>query len=163
MIPDRKIAKNFSLYEFFVSKQYPDLAIRQLAEIDNSGLTNLIYLADAEQRVRDKLNEVCSDKNDIKIINTSAVRFKALNDKVGGSPKTGDSRGSCHLYCEAVDFTLEEKKDRLQIAFEFIKDNILYSELVLYKDKSGHPLFIHFAKATWGKAQYSNDNEVRYG
>jgi hypothetical protein len=56
----------------------------------------------------------------------------------------------------AADFTIKYERDRvlLHYAYEFIKNLRPFSELILYQNKEGHPLFIHIAIPVQGRDKY---------
>lgn len=128
-----KLTANFSVDEFVVSKQFPELADAiQLTDEDRLKMYYLsrIFL----QPIRDIFGPV---------VITSGKRSIALNNAVGGSS------GSDHLYTPstpkcAVDFTTP--KAQLRDVYEHIKDTRhgSYGQLIYYINSN----FIHLSLPT---------------
>jgi hypothetical protein len=88
----------------------------------------------------------------VPIFSSSCFRDIPLNRRVEGEKK------SLHMLGLAMDFTTTDK-NKLTEAFEFIIDNLRFSELILYK-KSGIPNFLHIAASnTYKQIPYINTKE----
>jgi uncharacterized protein YcbK (DUF882 family) len=120
------MTKNFKLKEFFVSKEYPDMA-RWLYDNHEWYVRNNLYLLARfiMQEVRDYMGEP------IKIL--SGYRSEELNSLVGGSKR------SRHMDGLACDFTCSDLKK----AFDFIQ-TMDFGELILYEN------FIHVSLPKYG-------------
>lgn len=119
---ERKISKNFTLCEFVKTNT------GLLNNPDEVQIMNLRVLTAAIlQPLRSHLNE----KVDI----TSGFRSKEVNTAVNGS------EGSFHMSGMAADFKVKS----FEIAIEYIKEYLVYTELGIYKTKKGVIKFIHVA------------------
>lgn len=121
------MTKNFTLEEFFVSSDYPDIA-KALLESHEWYISNNLFLLARYimQELRDYMKEP--------IIILSGYRDKELNSLVGGS------RRSRHMDGLACDFTCSD----LEKAFNFIQHTLDFGELIIYKS------FIHVSLPKYG-------------
>lgn len=118
----RKISKNFTLCEFVKTNT------GLLNNPDEVQIVNLRVLTAAIlQPLRSLLNE--------KVVITSGFRSKEVNTAVNGS------EGSFHMSGMAADFKVES----FELAIEYIKEYLVYTELGVYKTKKGVIKFIHVA------------------
>lgn len=139
-----KLTTNFELHEFFVSEQYPEMAVSALSQVTGSPaypfiLQNLFLLCHTIlQPVRDFMGEP------VKIL--SGFRSYSLNSLIGGA------NSSYHLKGIAADFTFRDTA-KLVATYGFIKNELhgLYGELIYYPDQK----FIHVTLPTPDKADVS--------
>ena len=122
-----RLTKHFTLGEFLVSRDYPQLA----EQIRPSPVhVNCLYLLCAT------ILEPIRVKHGVPIIITSGLRSPELNRKVGGA------KNSLHLYGKAADFTVPELK-KLKGLYLEIEDGLqhAWSQLIYYRANG----FIHVA------------------
>jgi len=122
----------FRLWEVEASHTAKRLGIDNTAPKDV--VKNAEYLA---QHLLDKVREHFG----VPVYTSSWYRSPALNKKVKGSST------SLHLTGSAVDIDMDGRNSvsNRQI-FEYIKDNLLFTELILeHPDKNGNPAWVHVA------------------
>lgn len=72
---------------------------------------------------------------------TSGYRCKTLNQKVGGAIN------SEHLYGQAADFVMYDRKINLHDVFMYIRDNLEYNQLLFERNSKGviwiHVSYLH--------------------
>lgn len=135
-----QLTKNFTLNEFFVSKQYPNIAANLYRQMTKGGSHS-----QKSEKIIDSLFLLChfilqparhNAGMPMKIL--SGYRSKDLNVKIGGSSN------SRHMLGKAADFTVE-RKEKLPLIFEHIRSCLRghFGELILYRHKDGTPNFIH--------------------
>jgi len=129
-----KLTKHFDYEEFFVSREFPDIANKLKARAPETLITTIHLLCHfILQPVRDELM--------IPIVVTSGYRDKELNSKIGGS------ESSLHMRGIAADITIKDiyhdGKNELLRAYRFIRDKLIYGQLILYEDEAGNFINIH--------------------
>jgi hypothetical protein len=125
--------KNFKLKEFFVSSNFPDLATEsyeKASKIEKACLYLLAYLI--MQPVRSQFA--------VPIRILSGFRSIKLNNVLRRAGY-GTAKASLHSLGIACDFTVD-KKEILPVMFSYIKNELPYGELILYKI-DGKPDRIH--------------------
>jgi len=133
-----ELTKNFHSSEYFVSKQYPELAraINQIKYLDVIQL----HAESIMQPIRDHFS-----KYPMTII--SGVRSPRLNQEIGGS------NDSDHLYGCAADFT---SKNLYEMYLFCIYSKIPYRQIIYYPKQK----FVHISNNIPGKT-YKNDTLVK--
>ena len=136
-----QLSKNFTLEEL-TNTSYKDLLANNIYYAMNN-FDKVKELAKFSQEVRDFLG--------VPMTITSAIRYPALNTKVGGSPT------SQHQKIEAIDFI--PSKMTIQKAFDKIKNSKLkFGQLII--EKSGKKEWIHIS--TGSKRQILKYNNGKY-
>lgn len=121
-----QLSKNFTLEEL-TNTSYKDLLANNIYYAMNN-FDKVKELAKFAQEVRDLLG--------VPMTITSAIRYPALNTKVGGSPT------SQHQKIEAIDFI--PSKMTLQKAFDKIRNSKLkFGQLII--EKSGTKEWLHIS------------------
>ena len=121
-----KLTKNFTLEEL-TNTSYKDLLANNIYYAMNN-FDKVKELAKFSQEIRDFLG--------VPMTITSAIRYPALNTKVGGSPT------SQHQKIEAIDFV--PSKMTLQKAFDKIRNSKLkFGQLII--EKSGKKEWLHIS------------------
>lgn len=121
-----KLTKNFTLEEL-TNTSYKELLANNIYYAMNN-FEKVKELAKFSQEIRDFL--------DVPMTITSAIRYPALNTKVGGSPT------SQHQKIEAIDFI--PSGISLQKAFDQIRySNLKFGQLII--EKSGKKEWIHIS------------------
>ena len=150
-----KLSKNLWLSE--VTKS--NTAIRR--GIDNNPtelhIANLKYLAE-------KVFQPIREHFGCPIFVSSGYRSKALNEAIGGSQRSFHSHGM------ALDLDMDGKSQNISNAdiFNFIKDNLEYTELIWEFGNENKPDWVHVAIAKGreqeknAKIAYREDGKTKY-
>lgn len=133
-----QLSKNFTLEEL-TNTSYKDLLANNIYYAMNN-FDKVKELAKFSQEIRDFLG--------VPMTITSAIRYPALNTKVGGSPT------SQHQKIEAIDFV--PSKMTIQKAFDKIRNSKLkFGQLII--EKSGKKEWIHISTGSKRQIlQYTN-------
>ena len=125
-------SKYFRLWEVEASHTAKRLGIDNTAP--KEVVKNAEYLA---QQLLDKVREHFG----VPVYTSSWYRSPALNKKVKGSST------SLHITGAAVDIDMDGRGSNTnRQIFEYIKDNLLFTELILeHPDKAGNPAWVHVA------------------
>lgn len=138
---DKQISDNFNLKEFSESNTATILGIDNT--IPKKYYPNIEYLVyNILQPLRDFM------KSPIKI--TSGFRSEKLNNSLIGSSKTSD-----HRFGFAADIKTEDNKK----AFDWIKDNCYYDQLIWEKGDNSQPDWLHISVKP---DKYLNRNEILF-
>ena len=150
-----KLSKNLRLSEVIKS----NTAIRR--GIDNSPtslhIANLTYLAE-------KIFQPIREHFKCPIFVSSGYRSKALNEAIGGSQRSFHSHGM------ALDLDMDNKASKISNTdiFNFIKDNLEYTELIWEFGNEDKPDWVHVAIAKGreneknAKVAYREDGKAKY-
>lgn len=136
------ISRKFDYWEFFVSRDYPDLAKADYKkELDNNIFKDRFKLLalNCLQPVRDYV------ASEVKIL--SGYRGEELNKKVGGVSDSG------HRMAIAADFTCAYD---LETLFKWCMDKLCYRKIIYYPDL----YFIHVSMNHFDK-KYRHDAYVK--
>ena len=150
-----KLSKNLWLSEVIKS----NTATRR--GIDNSPtdlhIANLKYLAE-------KIFQPIREHFGCPIFVSSGYRSKALNEAIGGSQRSFHSHGM------ALDLDMDNKASKISNTdiFNFIKDNLEYTELIWEFGDEDKPDWVHVAIAKGreneknAKVAYREDGKAKY-
>ena len=150
-----KLSKNLWLSEVIKS----NTATRK--GIDNSPtdlhIANLKYLAE-------KIFQPIREHFGCPIFVSSGYRSKALNEAIGGSQRSFHSHGM------ALDLDMDNKASKISNTdiFNFIKDNLEYTELIWEFGDEDKPDWVHVAIAKGreneknAKVAYREDGKAKY-
>ena len=150
-----KLSKNLWLSEVIKS----NTATRK--GIDNSPtklhIANLEYLAK-------KIFQPIREHFECPIFVSSGYRSKALNEAIGGSQRSFHSHGM------ALDLDMDNKASKISNTdiFNFIKDNLEYTELIWEFGDEDKPDWVHVAIAKGreneknAKVAYREDGKAKY-
>ena len=150
-----KLSKNLWLSEVIKS----NTATRR--GIDNSPtdlhIANLKYLAE-------KIFQPIREHFGCPIFVSSGYRSKALNEAIGGSQRSFHSHGM------ALDLDMDNKASKISNTdiFNFIKDNLEYTELIWEFGDEDKPDWVHVAIAKGreneknAKVAYREDGKTKY-
>jgi len=139
-----KLTPNFSLKEFAVSNDHPDLAIYAKETL----FSDKVLINTTKLLCESILQPISYLINQLAMFILSGYRDDALNSAVGGSPK------SDHCFASAVDFTTKN----LRKLFELIVSlNLPYRQLIYYPDQN----FIHISINIPGRP-YKHEAFVKY-
>ena len=128
MLDNMKLTEHFHLYEFLVSKDYPELAVMLVP--------TLVHVNNLHLLCATILEPTRAEFGGVWIISTSGYRDDPLNIAVGGS------KHSLHLFGKADDWHPEELS-LIEPMFCFIRDKLPFAwiQLIWYRDRN----FIHTA------------------
>lgn len=154
-----KLSKNLSLSEVTKSQQAIKLGISN--EPTPEHLENLKLLAE-------KVFQPIREHFGVPIFISSGYRSEALNKAVKGS------KTSQHCKGEAIDIDMDGTSVSNADVFEFIQDNLEFSQLIAEFPKNGNPSWVHVgydknnlkkeilvAKKINGKTIYSKYNNEK--
>lgn len=97
-------------------------------------IKNIVYLYQ-------KVYEPLCEHFGVRLYFTNWFRSKALNSKIKGASPT-----SFHLTGGAVDIDMDGSKIKNIDIFNYIKNNLPFTELILeHPDKDGNPAWVHVA------------------
>ena len=150
-----KLSKNLWLSEVTISNSAIRRGIHNTP--DNLHIANLTYLAE-------KVFQPTREHFGCPIFVSSGYRSEALNEAIGGSKKSLNSWGM------ALDLDMDGKSKTVSNAdiFNFIKDNLEYTELIWEFGNKDKPDWVHVAIAK-GREQekntkiaYREDGKTKY-
>lgn len=127
-IPDRRLAQNFTLYEFLRSKEAAKHGIDNTPDIHE--VENLRRTAGVLQDWRDGLSRLFGP---VRIILTSGFRSEALNRAVGGSENSDHRRGlAADFYVEVLADDAWQVLDPLKVIKAARASGFRYDQIIQY-------------------------------
>lgn len=134
LIDDMRLTRNFTVGEFFVSKDFPVLAEKLQPTpliINNLYLLSAMVLQPARDILNSRHKDELAEGEEIKVIIMSGFRDPVLNAAVGGWPT------SLHMEAVACDPTTDPIK-YLEELYDILLDRFYYSwiQAILYRDKN---------------------------
>jgi len=125
-----KLSKNFDAYEAVKSDTAKKFGYKEQYELDDDQIETLrTTVFNIAQKARDFIKK--------KVFISSGYRCLRVNMKQAGA-----SANSTHKKCKAIDIKMTSRKD-LKIVYEYIRDNLKYTELIWYYDTDNLPRWIH--------------------